>query len=386
MGNIKFQTMNIIPFLMTNGKYKLYDRLTSNFISSNLYDEIIRGIETTYSVKNNNKYGVLNTQGELIIDCQYDLARGFDKNGLALIKINEKYGFINMNNELIIQPVYEYVSDFYDGLASVKVNGNRKFIDTSGNFISQKEYEETSIFWDGRCEVKINGKWGLIDKDENILIPFMYDSITEENKICRVELNGEYFLVDLDNNRISEKYDYIDYQSDGTFQVSRNGSFGHIEINGNVLIPLIYENCTDFHGAYSGVYLEGKWFFIDRKNNVVIERNKYNLCEILNGIEDGIAVVSNEGGWGLLNLNLDQMVTDFIYDQSWGIKGGLCSFKKNSKWGFVDNDGVERIDFKYSDISYFEDGIAHVNIKGRMFEPNSIEFYIDDQGTEFREK
>ena len=371
---------------MGNGKYKLYDRLTSNFISPTLYDEVIVSRENTYTVIQNNKYGILNANGEKIIDCQYDLARGFDKNGLALVKIKERYGFINMHNELIIQPALEYVSDYYDGLASVLVKGNKKFIDTYGNFISNKEYEETSIFWEGRCQVKINGKWGLIDKDENILVPFMYDSIMEENKICRVELNGEYFLIDLENNRISEKYDYIDYQYDGTYQVSRDGLFGHIKADGNVLIPLMYANCTDFHDDYAGVCLDGKWFFINRQNNIVIEQNKYDLREILNGIEDGLTVVSNDNGWGLLNLKLDTMVTNFIYDQSWGIKGGLCSFKKNSKWGYVDKDGIERIDFKYSDPGYFEDGIAEVYSEGNMHEPGGIKFYIDYQGTEFREK
>ena len=148
----------------------------------------------------------------------------------------------------------------------------------------------------------------------------------------------------------------------------------------------MYNNCTDFHEGFTGVNLDGKWFFIDKKNDVVIERNKYNLDEILNGIEDGLAVVSNDDGWGLLNLKLDKMVTDFIYDQSRGIQGGLCSFKKDSKLGYIDKNGIERIDFKYSDSGYFEDGIAHVSIIGQMFKPNSVEFYIDNQGREFREK
>jgi hypothetical protein len=370
---------------MLNGQYQLFDRLKSDFISSNFYEKVIVGRETTHTVINNNKYGILNNTGDLIINCTYDLAQGFDKNGLALVKIDQRFGFINMENKLVIPPVHEYVSDFYDGLASVRADGKQKFIDTSGNFISQKEYEETSIFWDGRCSIKINGKWGLIDKNENILIPPVYDSLNEENKVCRVEQNGKYFLIDLDNNRISDYYDYMDHLSDGTYQVSRNGLFGHIKADGNVLIPLIYENCTDFHDDYSGVRLDGKWFFIDRQNNIVIDRNKYNLHEISNGIEDGIAVVSNDDGWGLLNLNFDKMVTNFIYDQSWGIHGGLSSFLKNSKWGYVDKAGIERIDFKYSDLGYFEDSIAEVCIEGNMFEPGGIKFYIDDQGTEFRE-
>ena len=133
-------------------------------------------------------------------------------------------------------------------------------------------------------------------------------------------------------------------------------------------------------------YLKISQNFINRQNNIVIEQNKYDLREILNGIEDGLTVVSNDNGWGLLNLKLDTMVTNFIYDQSWGIKGGLCSFKKNSKWGYVDKDGIERIDFKYSDPGYFEDGIAEVYSEGNMHEPGGIKFYIDYQGTEFREK
>jgi hypothetical protein len=372
---------------MQNGQYQLYDRFKSDLISTNFYDEIIVDIDKTYTVKNNFKYGILNNKGNLIIDCTYDQARGFDKNGLALVKINERYGFINMENKLVIPPIHEYVSSFYDGLATVKADGKQKFINTSGKFISQKEYEETSIFWDERCSVKINGKWGLIDKDENILIPPLYDSIIENNKVCRVEQNGKYFLVDLDNNPISEYYDYMDHLSDGsgTYQVSQEGSFGHIKDNGEVLIPLIYENCTNFRGDYTGVYLDGKWFFIDRENTIVTEPNKYILREILSGIEDGIAVVSNDDGWGLINLKSDKMVTDFIYDQSWGIGGGLCSFLKNSKWGYIDKDGIERVDFKYSDPGYFEDGIALVANKGNIFEPNSVKFYIDDNGTEYRE-
>lgn len=371
---------------MPNGQYKLYDRLKCDFISSKFYDEIIWDPEATYTVKNNNKYGILNDAGILIIDCTYDLARGFDKNGLALVIIDQRYGFINMENKLVIPAIHEYASDFYDGISYVRVNGKYKFMDTSGNFISQKEYEETSIFLDGRCSVKFNGKWGLIDKDENILIPPVYDSLHQENKVCRVEQNGKYFLIDLDNNPISEYYDYLDYSSDGTHQVSRGGFLGHIKENGEVLIPLVYENCLHFHGDYTGVYLDGKWFFIDRNNTIVIEPNKYNLSEALNSIEDGIAVAANDYGWGLINLKIDKKITDFKYDDAMGMSGGLCSFLKNNKWGYIDKEGIERIDFKYSHTGYFKNGIAIVAEKGRMFKPNSIQFYINDQGTEFREK
>ena len=378
-------TMKILPFLKLNGQYQLYDRFKCEFLSLNSYDKIITDFYTSYAVVKNKKYGILDENADLIIDCSYDLARGFDENGLALVRINQRYGFINKKNEFVIPPIHEYISDFYEGLASVKVGDKIKFMDTTGSFISRKEYEETGIFWGGTCAVKINGKWGLIDKHENILISPEYDSLFEENNICRVEKEGKYFLVDINNTQVSEKYDYIDYLSDGMHQVSRDGLAGHINQHGEIVIPLVYENCTDFHGEFCGAYLDGKWFFINKDNTKVFKPHEYNLPEILNSIEDGITVASNGEGWGIIDIKSGKKVTDFIYDQSWGISGGLCSFLKNGKWGYVDNTGNERIDFKYYDTNSFQDGISHVSHKNSL--TGSIaKFYIDDHGVEFREK
>ncbi len=370
---------------MINGQYKLYDQSTGEFKCKNYYDKIFVDRNRTFTVIKNNKYGILNHEGNLIVNCEYDLARGFDENGLALVQVDKRAGFINMENQFVIPLIFDQASEFKEGLSSVNIGGKVRFIDVFGNFNSEKIYEQTSSFFNGRCAVKINGKWGLIDGDENILIPPEYDSIIEENEICRVDQNGKFFLIDLTNNVISDFYDFIDYCSEGIYQVRQKSLWGHIRESGEVLIPLAYEGCTDFQGDFAGACLNGKWFFIDRYNSRIIHSEKYGFSELRNVIEDGIAVAAKDSGWGIIDLRQDRLVTDFIYEDSWGIKGGLCSFLKNSKWGYVDNFGVERIEFRYSDAGSFEDGNALV--KKELFKNESMEicFYIDEWGFEYRE-
>lgn len=65
--------------------------------------------------KNGVKYGVVNTQGNIVIPIVYDQPIRFYNNGLAIAKIGEKHGVINLRGEWIIKPRFGYI--FGDSLA-----------------------------------------------------------------------------------------------------------------------------------------------------------------------------------------------------------------------------------------------------------------------------
>ena len=71
------------------------------------------------AVKQNGKWGFVDTAGELKIACQFDNARSFHQ-GLAAVRIDEKWGYIDPEGNLVIEPVFYHAKSFYDGYAPVE--------------------------------------------------------------------------------------------------------------------------------------------------------------------------------------------------------------------------------------------------------------------------
>lgn len=68
----------------------------------------------------NNKWGFVDTSGEIISDCQYDSVNDFHE-GYASVMKDDKWGFINESGKLCIDIKYDEVANFSEGKAAVKV-------------------------------------------------------------------------------------------------------------------------------------------------------------------------------------------------------------------------------------------------------------------------
>lgn len=64
-----------------------------------------------YAIKQQNKWGFADENGNIVVECQYDFVTEFNKNGFAGIKKNEKWGVINSDGKVVIEPVYNIDSN-----------------------------------------------------------------------------------------------------------------------------------------------------------------------------------------------------------------------------------------------------------------------------------
>ncbi len=65
-----------------------------------------------YAYENQSeKWGFINKNGDIIVECKYDFATEFNKNGFAGIKQNGKWGVINSAGEIIVEPIYKIDSN-----------------------------------------------------------------------------------------------------------------------------------------------------------------------------------------------------------------------------------------------------------------------------------
>lgn len=89
--------------------------------------------------KIDNHYGLINSAGEFIVPpiWQFDVPLSNDSfsSGLEAVSVDGKYGYINQNGIIQIDCQYEYAQNFSGELALVVIDGKKAYIDRTNNII-----------------------------------------------------------------------------------------------------------------------------------------------------------------------------------------------------------------------------------------------------------
>ena len=168
-------------------------------------------------------------------------------------------------------------------------------------------------------------------------------------------------ILDTDGNLIAPLiYEDCDGFSEGLAAVEENGKYGYIDKNGKVVIPMQYDFCHPFSEGRSKVYLieNNKRGYIDKNGNMVIPP-KYDWGS---DFSEGLAAVEENGKYGYIDKN-GKVVIPFSYESHKGsnlhdFHEGLARAERNDKWGFIDKSGNVVIPFEYEYCWDFHEGLA----------------------------
>ena len=106
-------------------------------------------------------------------------------------------------------------------------------------------------------------------------------------------------------------------------------------------------------------------------NGVVFRRKDNKPCLVSCG--DGLYEICRNGKWGVIDDQLNQVITN-KYDCIWSFdKNDLIEVRVNSHYGLVNKQGIEQVPPFYDDITLNEDGYYTVK-------QNGCEFKIDKDG------
>lgn len=111
-----------------------------NLISTPKFDEIDSFImDNLVLVKQNNKWGFIDAQSEVIIDFLFEKAERFHKN-LARVSNNNKFGYINTEGEIVISIKFDK-ADYYftDEVEELELDGKKYFFDRTGKEVAPSE-------------------------------------------------------------------------------------------------------------------------------------------------------------------------------------------------------------------------------------------------------
>lgn len=239
-------------------------------------------------VKQNYKWGLIDTCGTEIISCKYDFIGVFHE-GLARVKMDGKYGYVNTRGVEVVPCKYDYVRNFYEGLARVTMGdyGDEKYgyVNTLGQEVIPCIYDNASSFSEGMAWVCSDDKYGFINAMGDVVVPFIYDYTGDFHEGLAVVKMGDSF---------------------------ENCKYGFINSNGKEIVPCKYDIAKDFNDGIAQVRLAEKWGCIDTSGNVVIPC-KY---DVMTDFTDGVCNVKLQGSYGTLDRNgtFIKEVSDSDYD------------------------------------------------------------------------
>lgn len=297
----------IIIILATYYGYVMISEYNEEYVITNLsingYDEIIENNidNELLIVSNNNKYGIIDYNGNIIEDTIYDfndIKLGYDNyykivdsNGNKLIKRNNK----------VIKDV-TYIEDPY---LLIKDDNNGEYI------IYIKEFEN----------------FATLKIDDNTYIANVYDS-------------GKYFtkILDINNGIVKEINGY-------TSKVMNDNS-----ITEKYLIN-IDQNKVNLLDIFDYSYILTNYERIGDEENI----SGYNYSGRI--VNDNYIPVCLENKCGLVN-SIGQFIIEMNYDNVNSVKETkpkYISVEKDKKFGVIDLEEKEIIPFKYDNIYIFND-------------------------------
>jgi hypothetical protein len=132
------------------------------------------------------------------------------------------------------------------------------------------------------------------------------------------------------------------------------GKFGFVDASGEFKIPPAFENALPFSEGLAAVEEDGKWGFINTKGDLAI-RPQFDAAFYFH---DGVATVDNKSGFAIIDRVGRVLASGFFYIDL--INEGRVPASLEDKSGFLDVQGHVVIPFIYDSVGPFSEGLAAV--------------------------
>lgn len=347
--------------------------INNKFDSASVFDTYQNAI-----VKRNGKYGIIKPNGEAKIPIQYDFVEYFDSNHNSSEYYNARKGKIySIFNRALkkigesYEPVYNDFSIKTPFVVFKNLNNKYGMVASNGeeilpfNFDEIYKIESTNFFL-----VSQKNKFGIVDNEGTTKIPIqykeiysLYDKFDDEDLRKKNLFIAENKVINIENQILIDGYNSISpiFNNHNYLIVSKNKKYGIINIDKNVILPLEYDeisNWTEYGPRHSKFIVKnGKTGLIDHKSFKITIPPIYDKFRYLNGLifakkESKAGIINEEG----------KALCDFIYDE---IYPNVSDF-----YGFINKE--PRIYAKKNN-AYFQ-----INAKGKVLKSNLTQKFVID--------
>ncbi len=362
--------------------------LTAQAAITPQYDDVSTFSEGLVAVKENGKWGFIDTAGKWVIKPQFTEENGFDElnkvgelvfaeNYLPL-KIQGKWGFINRAGELAIAAKYDDARPFSEGLAAVALNKKWGYVDTNGQMVIPPQFDACGPFKEGLALITVDKgtatgwnpfsglqkralrEYVYVDKTGKIALVGPFDDVIP-NEWQQAVLSGgiprrsaaitaakiSSFSEGLAATRTKAgALKYIDKQGQPAVEIGKD-------------IQVIYP----FHNDVAYVKdIKGMMAVINRTGRRLSAPQFLFIGEYSG---EGLTVAAEkENQYGYINKYFRYFIMPRFEDAGPFFEG-LAPVKERGKWGYIDKTGSYVNSLKFEAAADFRAGVAFVKTQGK---------------------
>lgn len=315
-------------------------------------------------VSKDNKYGITNKLGEIVVPLIYDRIETYILVDYAVVSIidendNEKSGIINLKNEVIVPVIYDKIDlliyyalkENLIELALVKKHGKYGLIEPlTGKIIAPAEFVAIEAYPQFEFGINI-----LVTVPEKNRDPEYYEEINKRYQKYKKSLSSRG--IDL---------------TVSSFQwLFLNPLYGVVDINGKEIIPLkhwqikllydvhnpedTYFEVTNNDNREKGLFdINGKEIMSVAYDELSVNEDDNDRIESIIAKKDNKYGMFNKRGKVLLPIEYEA-IDDYFYE--------TYKVRKNELYGVVDTKGTILIPVIYDEIDRYQSGGGFIKVK-----------------------
>lgn len=184
-----------------NNNYNILDN-NGNKLLNQRYSYLEYFTGNLFIATNTSNAGVIDANGKIVVPLEYSTVQKIeDANCLkATVLQNNKVSIINSEGKMG-EGIEEATVTNEGDYIKVSSSSNIKYYTLDGKETTFKEiFPKNDIY-----ATKQNDKWGFKDKDGKVVIPCIYDLVTEQNvNFVGVKQNGKWGVLDIKGNIVKE--------------------------------------------------------------------------------------------------------------------------------------------------------------------------------------
>ena len=285
--------------ILNNKGKKILEKFDEIDVVSVIEDDDIRIEKNILKFKKDNMYGLIDLNGNIIIEAVYEEIEGLAyKPGNILVKKDGKFGIVDINGNQIIEAKFDGINS--DDYCS-PVDSYQK----AGFIVSEKNKDGINYGY-----IDYKGKEILDTKYESIDRALEYD---EENIFLIVMQNGKKGAFKNKKKIIELKFQEINYSGmSNVFVVNKNGKYGFYNNNGKVILKPQYTNYS-MAGNYISVQKDNKTELFDINGNLVNTNSYKKMIETNNPL---YFIAENDDGHESIiskDITIDNKYTNIMY-------------------------------------------------------------------------
>ena len=304
-------------------------------------------IYSYYTAYENGKFGVINSDGEIVIEPSYD--------DIVLIPNNSK-------------PIFICVYDINDAEGTYKTKAinekNEEILKGYEKIEAIDNYDSKQNIWyeDNVLRVSKNGKYGIINFEGQEVLPCEYDEITALKGVKSnfiVKKAGKVGLVnEVGQTIVNTEYKNVialkdEYKSEYII-VNTENKYGLISTSGTVLIEAKYDQVKYIGSSHLFAVKESEtWKLFDTEAKKIVIEDKYK--NIVEAKSENIIVVNEDGKYGVLNKDYTEKIKPQYEDLKYAFSIYYIA-KKDGKYGIINSENETVIEFEYKRMIYVENG------------------------------